>query len=196
MSVLRALLWVGIMLAGLSACSSGPNVFVQQDPGTDMYSFRTYRFADRLSTDRPDGATSLESQALTDSVRRQMNARGFKETQGPADLRINFYIHTKEKIDVRQTPSTGGYYGYRGARYGVYGGYDTTVRQYTEGTLTVDMINESKGMLAWEGTIQGRIKSSDQKRPLRVRADEAIADMFSSFPYTAGRGPYTPPERK
>lgn len=196
LSVTKKLASFGVLIVGLVACSSGPNVFVQQDPGTDMYSFRTFRFADNLSTNRPDGTVSLVSQALTNSVRDQMGVRGFEEADGAADLRINFYIQTQEKLDVRQTPSAGGYYGYRGSRYGVYGGYDTTVRQYTEGTLTLDMVNEATDNLVWEGTIQGRLKSSDQERPIQERSDEAIADVFSAFPYTAGRGPYTPPQTK
>ena len=196
LSVSKKVAWVAVLIAGLVACSSGPNVYVQEDPSTDMYAFRTFRFADNLSTNRPDGTVSLVSQVLSDSVRDQMRVRGFEEADGAADLRINFYIQTEEKLDVRQTPSAGGYYGYRGSRYGVYGGYDTTVRQYTEGTLTVDMIKEASDRLVWEGTIQGRLRSSDQERPLQERSDEAIADVFSKFPYTAGRGPYTPPKTK
>lgn len=37
-----------------------------------------------------------------------------------------------------------GYHGYRGDMYSAWGGYDTTVSEYTEGTLNVDVVDPAR----------------------------------------------------
>ena len=69
------------------------------------------------------------------------------------------------------------------------------VTQYTEGTLTLDMVDSSRDQLVWEGTMVSRI-SSDVMENLQERADAAIVRMFQDFPYTAGSSVPRPAESK
>ena len=54
-----------------------------------------------------------------------MDKRGYAKSDNP-DLLLNFNGVLQDKTDVRTTSSPamhGGYYGYRGASYGAWGGY-------------------------------------------------------------------------
>jgi hypothetical protein len=77
---------------------------------------------------------------------------------------------------------SGGYYGYRGGYYSGYGsGYETRVDQYTEGTLTLDMIDPAEMKLLWEGSLKGRLTKKDIK-DMAATADQAVAEIFVKFP--------------
>ena len=136
---IRVLL-IAATAAFLGACSSGPKIFINEDPAGNFSSYKTYNYEEILSTDDRPGYRSILSQFLINATDREMAARGYTKSDDP-DLTINFNLATQEKIRATSSPRAGGYYGYRG--YGAYGGYDTTVTQYTECTFTVDLIDDT-----------------------------------------------------
>jgi hypothetical protein len=196
-SIFRTVLLTGLALA-MVACSSGPKIFVNKDPNTNLGEFATFGFSPRLGTDRDDGSQTLLSQFFSDSTRNEMELRGYRYTETNPDIRINFYVSTKEKIRSTSTPTAGGYYGYRGGYYGAYGGYggyNTTVQQYTEGTVTIDLVNNSTDKLVWEGTAVGRI-TSEVSNNLREAVGAVVVEIFEEYPtQSGGGGPYIPPKK-
>ncbi len=175
----------------ISACSTGPKIFINEDPGANFNTYATYNYEEILSTDDRPGYRSILSQYLINAVDREMANRGYKKSNNP-DLTVNFNLSTQEKIRSTSTRSTGGYYGYRG--YGAYGGYDTTVTQYTEGTLNVDLIDNTREQrqLVWEAVAVGRM-TDKARQNLEEAAKVVVGDMFSRFPHLApGYVPPTP----
>jgi len=180
----------------LAACSSGPKIYTNQDPNADLGNYQTFGFEQQLGTDRQDGSRSLESQYLMAAAKNQMQLRGYTYSENNPDLSVNFYIQTKEKIRSTSTPTAGGYYGYRGGAYGAYGGYDTTVTQYTEGTVTIDLIDMTTDQLVWEGTAVGRVTEKVMEN-LEQAATDVVAEIYGSYPTQQGGGPaYVPPTDK
>ena len=169
----------------LAACASSPKIFVNQDPNADFSKYKTYNYEPVLGTDERKGYRSILSNYMVAAVDREMQSRGYTLSDNP-DLLVNFYIHTEEKIRTTQSPSMGGYYGYRGGYYGAYGGYDTTVTQYTEGTLNVDLVDNRRDQLVWEAAMVGRV-SKDLRENLEPKVNEAIAELFRDYPYRAGQ---------
>jgi hypothetical protein len=197
MSTIRTYLKFSLVAAAaiiLTACSSGPKIYVNEDPNADLGGFKTFGFEPRLGTDRGDGTQSLLSQFFINAAKQEMELRGYIYTPDSPDLGINFYVSTKEKIRSTSTPTAGGYYGYRGGYYGSYGGYETTVKQYTEGTVTIDLINMSTDKLVWEGTAVGRI-SSDVQENLEEAVDEVVLEIFTKYQTRQGGGAYKPPKK-
>ncbi len=173
-TVLAALLFAG--------CASGPSIFANSDPSANFATYRTYNFAVPLGTDK-SGYSSLLSQYLRTATARELEARGYTRSDTP-DLLVNFNLQTKDKIQTTTTPSGpsyGGYYGYRSGYYGVWNGYDTQVTQYTEGTLTVDVIDAARKQLAWDGTAVGRIRNESRKNP-QPSIDKVITEIFAEYP--------------
>jgi hypothetical protein len=178
----------------VAACASGPTIRSNQDPGANFSAYQTYGFEPVLGTDRPGGNQSLLSQYMKTAAAREMQLRGYRLADDP-DLLVNFYVHTQEKIRTTQTPSSSGYYGYRGGRYGTYSGYgygggtETTVTQYTEGTVNIDVIDAKRKQLVWEGVAVGRV-SKDVMDRLEAAANAVVTEIFAEYPQTAGgKGP-------
>ncbi len=180
--LLARLVLLGALAAcgGLAACSTGPRVFVNVDPNVDFGAYRTYAFAEPLGTDDP-GYSSLLSQFLKESTARQMELRGYAPAAEP-DLVVNFYVHLEEKIRASQTPSA--YYGYRRYGWDAWGGYETTVTQYTEGTLNVDIVDNRRNQLVWEGAVVGRVTDST-RRNLQETVDRAVTEVFQEYRFRA-----------
>lgn len=182
------------VVAALGACASGPDVFVQQDPAADFSQYKTYNFEARLGTDRDNGSQSIVSTYFKNAVSREMEARGYVQSENP-DLEVNFFVNTEEKIRSRSVPTAGGYYGYRGGYYnpwGGYGGTETQIDQYTEGTVNIDLIDARENQLVWEGVVVGKITKKVREN-LQLAVDTVSAEIFSNYPYVAGSGVRQPP---
>lgn len=171
----------------LTACASTPNTFANSDPGTDFSQYRTFGYFPTLSTDK-EQYESLESNFLKVAVAQEFSRRGFTYDAENPELRVNFYIHTKDKVRTRSVPTAGGYYGYRDPFYdpwggygGFGGGYETRVDQYTEGTLNIDVVDVATKKLVWEGSIVGKLTEKDV-RDMEKTVDEAVAAVMARFP--------------
>jgi hypothetical protein len=182
----RLLAATTVAAIALAACSSGPKIFTNQSPTANFNTYKTYNYESALGTDESNGYRSILSDYLIAATDREMQARGYSKSDTP-DMVLNFYVHTKEKIRTTSSPSMGmggGYYGYRDPYYGSYGGYETRTTQYTEGTLNVDIVDNQKDQLAWEGVAVGRVNDEVRKN-LEAAANSAIGEVFAQFPHTA-----------
>jgi len=168
-----------VMALVISACASAPVTYSNIDANSDFSQYKTFGFFDNLATDR-SGYESTESRYLKAAVTREMNQRGFSYADEP-DLKINFNVNTKEKIRSRQTPTAGGYYGYRGSYYGAWGGYETHIDQYTEGTLNIDVVDARSQKLVWAGAIVGPDTEAARKN-LEAVVHEAVQEIYKQFP--------------
>ena len=171
----------------LVACASSPNTFSNADPSADFSQYKTFGYFPALSTDNP-GYQSLVSNFLKVAVAQELVVRGLDHDEENPDLRVNFYINTQDKIKTRSVPTAGGYYGYRDPFYDPWGGYgamgggyETRVDQFTEGTLTIDVVDNKTNKLVWEGSVVGRLTEKDV-RNMEQTVDEAVAAAMSGFP--------------
>lgn len=182
--VIGRLLGIVACAALLGGCASGPKIFARQDPSADFGAYRTFGFRAPLGTDE-QGYSSILSQLLRTAVTREMESRGYKRADQP-DLLVNFHVSTREKVQATSAPAAGGYYGYRRGYYGVWGGYpmETTVTQYTEGTLNIDLVDARRNQLVWEGVAVGRIRE-EARRNLEPAVNEAVAKIFLEYPHRA-----------
>ena len=181
-------LLAGLALATLlSACATGPLVRTDADPAADFSKYATYAFYEPLAMEQ-SGYTTYLSDRIKTSVRREMEARGYRFDPDDPDLQVNFQGVIRERTDVYNVPRSDVqyFYSYRARRYfAVPVWYDETrVNDYTEGTLTVDLVDAERNHLVWTGDAIGRVtQRSPQERV--AAADEAIAAIFREFPYTA-----------
>lgn len=167
----------------LSACASGPALFSSTDPTANFGTYKTYGFISPLGTDGP-AYSSVLSQLLKAATIRELEARGYRPADNP-DLLVNFHVESKEKIRSTTSPAYGGYYGYRAGYYGTWGGYGgTEITQYTEGTLTVDLVDSARRQLVWEGTAVGRVRDQDREN-VQAAVDAIMPLLFAKFPYRA-----------
>lgn len=177
----------GVLVGMLSACASGPRVYTDADATADFGQFRTYAFLEAAGKNAEADYQTLSGQRIEDAIALAMEARGYRLDIEQPDLLINFHLNTEEKTRTSPPVYVGGYYGYRGGMYVGWPGYVEPgyVDSYTEGTLTVDLVNRHSNQMVWEGTAVSRVTSSVREAPNEtVRA--AVASIFAQYPYRAG----------
>ena len=167
----------------LASCASGPRIITNSDPSADWSSYRTFGFFDPLGTDRGN-VRSLMSNTLIDSTTREMQAAGFALSDAKPDMLINFVVSTRETIQTR--PSTSASMHHSRGRYNTWSGWSaststTEVVQRTEGTLAVDIVDQARNQLVWEGAASKRVTNSTRENQDQV-LDDAIGEIFAQFP--------------
>ena len=170
-----------LLAALLVACAAtGPRVTGNADPNTDFGAIQTFGFMSPLATDRPGGIRTPLSNLLAASVQQELQARGWRQSENP-DVLVNFFVNTEQRLDVRQVPTASSFHGYRRGRYRGWGGYETRVREYTQGTLAIDLIDPSRKMLVWEGVARGRLPRGSTEIT-REQVDAVVSSVFKELP--------------
>lgn len=156
----KALLTICAAVLLLSACASGPTIVANTSPGIDLTTFETYNFFQPLGTDRTGGVRTPLSSRLVSSMNRAMISRGLSLSDTP-DLLIDFAVSAEDRIDVRTTPTHTVHRSHWNRGFSTWPTYNTTVRQYTEGTLIIDLIDPAENRLVAEGAAQRRINNTN-----------------------------------
>jgi hypothetical protein len=180
----RAVIAASLTLLLVSCASSGPNITVNAAPGSDLSSLKTWNFMQPLGTDR-NGARTAMSTMLMSSVSREMANRGLQLSDQP-DVLVDFFVTTAERLDVRTTPSsmssrsthqTHRSHWNRGW-YSTWPSYRTTVRQYTQGTLLIDLIDPNANAMLAEGAAENRLRGDELTQ---LQFDEIVGQVLSKM---------------
>jgi hypothetical protein len=184
-----------VAVAGLAGpVVAGPKASANADQTVDLRQFATFAWADPIGTDQ-NGYQSILSQALKASTQRQLEARGFRYDPASPQLLVNFNARLDDKMKVSTVPTPTmtmgmgfgrGYYGYRGGMYGTYPMYQdqTTVSQYKEGTLNIDIVDVARKQLVWEAVITDTI-TQKKRDNLQKTVDDYMKAAFKKFPIPA-----------
>ena len=161
----------------LSACASGPTIVANTNPGTDFSAFKTYNFFQPLGTDRTGGVRTPLSSRLISSMNRELISRGMSLSDSP-DLLVDFVVSAEDRIDVRSTPSHTVHRSHWNRGFSTWPTYNTTVRQYTEGSLIIDLIDPATNTLVGEGGAQNRISSTEFNQQ---QIDEIVSKVMTEL---------------
>lgn len=178
-----------LAVALLAACaSSGPLIQTETNPTVDLGSYRSFAFFSPLATDKAGYETTLTTR-LKNAARRALEAKGYVYSEADPDLLVNFYVNIEAKQEIRSYNTAPVGYGYYGYRYGYYGGWHGTeihTVNYKEGTLTIDLVDADRKLLAWQGQAEGRVSRSADKDP-GARVDAVVAEIMAALPARAGQ---------
>ena len=176
----------------LASCSSSPKINTDYDHNVDFSKFKTYGFFNPMGIENPD-YSSIYGSIFRSAISKEMESRGYTKSENP-DLMINVSGRLQEKTSVTTTTDPymmGGYYGYRAGYYNTWGGYgfgsQTYVNQYTEGTVNIDLVDAAEKRMVWEGVAVGRVNDDKSNEEVRANIIAGIQDMFSAYPFTAGK---------
>jgi hypothetical protein len=176
----------------LAACSSGPKIKADYDPSVDFAQYQTFNFYNPMGIENPN-YSSILGQMFRDAISREMEKRGYTLSDNP-DLMMNVsaILEDKTKVTTYNDPMYGGYYGYRRGYYDPWYGYgygtSTHVSQYTEGTVNIDMVDARAKRMVWEGIAVGRVNEDRSNEEVRQAINSGVVEMFSTYPFRAGRG--------
>jgi hypothetical protein len=95
---------------------------------------------------------------------------------------VNFSVGSKDKVEGSSWPDIGVGWGRwsRGWGWGgSFGGRD--IRTVTEGSLTIDVVDQKQKELVWSGTAKGRVTSKSENNP-QPAIDDTVARIFAKYP--------------
>jgi hypothetical protein len=171
---------------------AGPKATANADKTVDLRQYQSFGWADPIGTDQ-NGYQSILSQSLKASTQRELEARGFRYDAASPQLLVNFNarLDDKMKVSTYSAPVMGvgfgrGYYGYRGGMYGTYPMYQdqTTVSQYKEGTLNIDIVDTARKQLVWEAVVTDTI-TQKKRDNIQKTVDDYMKAAFKKFPVPA-----------
>jgi hypothetical protein len=188
--MIRTLVIAAVMLAA-APVAAGPKATASADTTVDLRQYQTFAFASPLGTDQ-SGYQSILSQNLKRATQAQLEARGMRMDAANPQLLVNFNARMDDKMRVSTTPAPTmtmgmgmgrGYYGYRGGMYGTWPMYQdqTTVSQYKEGTLNIDIVDAARKQLVWEAVVTDTI-TTKKRDNLPKTVDDYMKAAFKKFP--------------
>lgn len=165
-----------VATALLGGCATGFEATYDHDPANDFAAYKTFAWVSehpmKVGAVERIPSPLLESQIMV-TVESALGAKGYKLVSDldSADFALSFTIGSRAEIRVDSYPTmSAGYagYGYPG-RWGAWGGSyygygtETTVRQYTEGMLAIDVFDVEERRPVWHGVASKKISKSDRK---------------------------------
>ncbi len=160
-------------------------VTADYDKSVDFSQYKTYYFmgwekeSEKLLND-------FDKRRIRDAFTAELTARGMTEgAEGNADLGITGFIVIENKTSTTAYTTYTGGYGYRPARWGWGAGMGSSMTtysedDYTEGTLVVDMYDNSSKNLVWQGVMVSTVEMKSEKREKTI--PKKVKKMMKKYP--------------
>jgi hypothetical protein len=179
------LLSVLLLTFALTGCSS-VNVDYDYDQAADFAAIHTYSWGQASSADDELAGNPLLRNRIIASIDNYLQNRGFKKVAADqADVLVVIQAMVKEKMRVTDWGGPRGYY--RNPWYnpwwgaGAYGSR-VDISYYQEGTLVIDIVDNSKKELIWRGLGTGVVTSHKDKKKQQAAVDTYVQEILDNFP--------------
>lgn len=157
----------------LAACTPSANVSTDYDIATNFRAIKTYGwFTDKEKpTAKKDTAQydTFFDKRMKKAIETELSRQGLTYSATNPDVYVNF----KAGISNQQRYRDNGPMGYGRYGYGYpFGG--TSVQQYKEGTITIDLVDAKKNELLWRGIGETEVGS-------RNISEEKVYDLVNNI---------------
>jgi hypothetical protein len=179
----KSIVLSGILLGVLFlAGCDGIKTSVGFEQAADFTSYQTFSWLDQKNP----GIKETAHQIIMLAVEEELRFKGLEKDYEKPDLHVVYYADGDEHVRVDTT-----YYGYAYGP-GWYGGpyyrnmyvsavgSRSTVREYVEGTLIVDLVDTSTNQLVWRGSVTGTVDRNSNAVENLVR--KGLNKVFKKFP--------------
>lgn len=191
---MKNLLFV-IVILFLAGCSS-IKVTSDYDTTVDFTQFKTFEYYG-WAEESNKILNQLEQERIETAFGKELKKRGLSSVEKGAggDLIITLYVITEQKTSTTANTTTtgmggygyGGYYGY-GPAYG-WGGssmHNSTTtyseRDYTVGTLVIDVYDAKEKKLIWESVGSGTLQESKTPEAKEKNTNVAVSKIMATYP--------------
>ena len=171
-----------MMLGLLTACATSlPKPVIDYKPDYDFYGIKTYAFAPGQSV----GMSTLIGSRVETAIIDELSAKGIQLVEpDTADVLVRLMVVTQNKQDIRTYDRHYGGGAYDCWRCGMYPqrATEVQVRNYTEGTLVIDLIDAKMDRAVWHAISRGKLgkHKSPEERKANVKA--VVGNILANFP--------------
>ena len=169
------------------------DIHTDYDCSADFSKLKTFAWVPDMKQESQDPRIDNEvtDAKIRNAVEQALTAKGYQKSDaGPADFWVAYQAAIEEKLDPRMTdypyatPST------RNIANGnfaqdltwAYGGSQTFLSHYEEGTLILDIVNPKDKKLMWRGTAQATLDEGKDSAKKDARLNANIQKIFAAFP--------------
>jgi hypothetical protein len=175
--MIKYILMTVITLIFLAGCSS-ISVTNDYNPSTDFSKYKTFALYKGTIEGSALEAAPLVKKRVMEAITNEMITKGLTQTDtSDADLIIYTQAGTTEKMNV--TDYGYGYGGWWGPN--PYG-RNIDVSYYTQGSLIIDLADNSKDELVWRGIGTAVIQDRGTPEERQQFIDDAVAKILSQYP--------------
>ncbi|TDP58358.1 DUF4136 domain-containing protein [Flavobacterium dankookense] len=166
-----------LLLFVLASCSS-VRVYQDYDKNADFSQYKTYAYH-KSGIDKAE-ISDLDKKRILRSIDEVMATKGFTKSENPEVL-INFTTKEREQVDVNQFNAGWGFgWGWGWGWNPWLWGNTTSVNRYTEGILTIDIIDAKKKELIWQGEGEGALTKRTEKKDEKIK--EFVSKILEQYP--------------
>jgi hypothetical protein len=165
-----------VPMLAVAACST-THVSSDYDHSAQFSSFHSFTLVMRP---HPSAKNPLVVQRTVDAITAELTRKGFVYVADPAqaDFAVDFTIGASDRLDVRSYPA--GAYGGPWLNAG-WPGNNVDVRQYQEGTLSIDVYDLRSRKAVWHGAGKKELSQSDLEHTQTLIV-EAVTALLADFP--------------
>ena len=176
-------LFAGLLTALIVGCASSPTAVTDHDPS---FNFAGVRNIYILPLDRQVSSVAavsdIQAARMNEDISRVLSERGYKvvDAAQEADLLLSWHLVTQERTDVRTYNSASARYT---SCWSCPSPHSTnvSVRQFTQGTLIVDLIDPAGNRSVWRSIVEERLRDLSAEQAAEMRREVALA-VFAEFP--------------
>ena len=147
--------------------------------------FANYRTFTIMRREHRQINNALAVQRTQDAIRRTLQSRGFTYVEDPAkaDFAVDFTLGARERTDITSYPAPWGpgWNGGPGWWGRPYWGNTIDVRQFQEGTLSIDIFDDRTNRPVWHGWATQRLSANDIERSEPL-INDAVTRVLEDFP--------------
>ncbi len=153
------------------SCST-VRVSTDYDTKIDFNQYKTFAFY-KKGIDKVD-ISDLDKRRILRAIESEMLAKGMKKSKNP-DVIVNIFAKSAKRVQVYNDYN----YFWRPWYYGP--NFGTRISQYNEGTLFIDLIDNKKKELVWQGIGSGAlVMNNPTKKDVRIK--EFVAKIMAKYP--------------
>jgi len=185
MNPIKLLLITSLITLAAGCATHSAKVDFDKNTDIETINYKTFAWLTPAKIMAPPvDINPVMKERVDDSIEQAFIAKGYQliEDAEQADFAISYTVGSREKIKVNSYPATyntgfgwgRGYYGGRGHYGSMTMGTETTVRQYTEGKLAIDIYDVKTHQPVWHGWATKRLTSDDKESPSATLNDIVI----------------------
>jgi hypothetical protein len=178
--------WLASAALAVSSCAS---LQVGSDYDKSA-SFTGYHYFTIMQREHSDVHNPLVATRTEDAIRRELVDKGYAQASDPAraDFTVDFTIGSKERTDINSYPApySGLGWGWGPGWWGsAYWGNYVDVRQYRQGTLSIDIFDARSHRPVWHGWAKKELSRKDiqhSEEPIRKAVNAVLAEFPPNRP--------------
>lgn len=116
---------------------------------------------------------------LIGEIHKQMVARGYEKVKDNPELIINLGVVLTEEAQTRETDIRDAT-PYMGQRNYHWESEEIVIGYYTEGTVTLDLVDTSKNEMIWQAVSAGALSKKREKN--KVKVEKTVKKLFKKYP--------------